>query len=1050
MKIRRFISIFMALMLMISLIPTVALASNDWLSIDVASAQVGEDITVKVIAQQEVQGIADVSLSFSFNKDVYNVKSVTWNNIGSLVAIGSDVSAANSAGNAAASWNDTYGATTLSNGTEICTLVFTPLKLDNVNNGLSMSLSITDAGAGDITPALGTVTKSVTITLPPSTIVINTYAGKTYDGAAVTDPTDVTVTGSDGAVTFKYYSDANCTNEISAPAKAGTYWVKATVAANATHAAATSAAKSFTIEKADYTYAGPTESADKTVGNQYPAGGYAYAAGVNSETVTGTLGWFTDYECTAAATGTFNNVGTETLYWQFTTADTNYVTVPKTGSVTFNVSALPVQDVTFGQVSIVDKTYGDPAFTIAAVNNTQNGGAITYSSSDENIATVNASTGEVTIKTQGSVEVTATAAAVTGYAQTAAKYTLNIAKKELTITDAEVAAKKYDGNTTAAVTSVTLDGIVPNETLVKDTDYTVTGVYNDADVADANQVTVTVTLLDTALANNYMIAGTYDKAATIAKADGAAAPAVTGSYAVSTTDDSKFAYTVTPIAGAEYSDDGTTYQDSNVFDNIIPESTATFYARIKGTDNVEVGAAGNTGVVTFSKLDYPSAPTLNYNVTGDSGNRTITITEVTGAEYAFDNGNYSDVNTKSGINDATVTVKIRYKATATMNASQEATASVNTAKEAQTLSFAEASVNKTYGNAAFTVTAANDRQDGGAITYSSTNQSVATVDAAGKVTIAGAGTATIKAQAAENAKYSQSAEAAYTLTVAQAPLTVTAKSYTIKVNGTVPDLSQGTHYTVTGLVGNDTIGGTITVKYQQNGQDATPDKTKTGTYDIVISGAEAPNANYAVPVHVNGTLKIEQEYVGGGGYYVPTVQKPTIEAGEGVKVTLSADGKVAAIEALEGYELESVKLNEIEKGIVKEVKNLKTGDKLVVTAKAVVTEPDHTDIIAALGDYKLTARSKIVTMKNGKKAVKVTWHDANGKELEFDGVEIFRSTQRYKGYDAEPIFDTDKDAYFNTAVKAGTKYYYRVRGYVEIDGERYYTDYSLKAWRTVK
>lgn len=1048
MKFRRFISIFMALMLMISLIPTVALASNDWLSIDVASAQVGEDITVKVIAQQEVQGIADVSLSFSFNKDVYNVKSVTWNNIGSLVAIGSDVSAANSAGNAAASWNDTYGATTLSNGTEICTLVFTPLKLDNVNNGLSMSLSITDAGAGDITPALGTVVKSVTITLPPSTIVINTYAGKTYDGAVVTDPTDVTVTGSDGAVTFKYYSDENCNSEISAPAKAGTYWVKATVAANATHAAATSAAKSFTIEKADYTYAGPTESTDKTVGNQYPAGGYAYAAGVNSETVTGTLGWFTDSECTAAATGTFNNVGTETLYWQFTTADTNYVTVPKTGSVTFNVSALPVQDVTYGQVSTVDKTYGDPAFTIAAVNNTQNGGAITYSSSDENIAAVNASTGEVTIKKQGSVEVTATAAAVTGYAQTAAKYTLNIAKKELTITDAEIAAKKYDGNTTAAVTSVTLDGIVPNETLVKDTDYTVTGVYNDADVADANKVTVTVTLLNTAMTDNYKIAGTFDKVATIAKADGAAAPAVTGSYAVSTTDDSKFAYTVTPVSGAEYSDDGTTYQDSNVFDNIIPESTATFYARIKGSDNVEVGAAGNTGAVTFNKLDYPSAPTLNYNVTGDSGNRTITITEVTGAEYAFDNGNYSDVNTKSGINDATVTVKIRYKATATMNASQEATASVNTAKEAQTLSFAEASVNKTYGNAAFTVTAANDRQDGGAIAYSSTNQSVATVDAAGKVTIAGAGTATIKAQAAENAKYSQSAEASYTLTVAQAPITVTAKSYTIKVNGTVPDLTQGTHYTVTGLVGNDVLGGTVAVKYQKNGQDAAPDKTKAGTYDIVISGAEAPNANYATPVHVNGTLKIEQEYVGGGGYYVPTVQKPTIEAGEGVKVTLSADGKVATIEALEGYELESVKLNEIEKGIVKEVKDLKTGDKLVATAKKLLTPAE--ELSALLGEYKLVARSKRTEAPSGKKAIMIYWFDENGKQLELDGVEIFRSVKKNDGYGIKPIFTSKSGKYYNTSIETGTRYYYMVRGYVELDGVKYFTDWSKKAWRTAK
>ena len=108
------------------------------------------------------------------------------------------------------------------------------------------------------------------------------------------------------------------------------------------------------------------------------------------------------------------------------------------------------------------------------------------------------------------------------------------------------------------------------------------------------------------------------------------------------------------------------------------------------------------------------------------------------------------------------------------------------------------------------------------------------------------------------------------------------------------------------------------------------------------------------------------------------------------------------------------------------------------------------EILAALADQKLAARSKLVTMKNGKKAVRITWYNANGEMMDFDGVEIYRSTKRYSGYGKKPIYTTNKDAYYNTTIKKGTKYYYKVRGFVIIDGQKYYTDWSLKAIRTVK
>lgn len=258
-----------------------------------------------------------------------------------------------------------------------------------------------------------------------------------------------------------------------------------------------------------------------------------------------------------------------------------------------------------------------------------------------------------------------------------------ITKRTLEITGATVTSKKYDGNTTATVETVTFNNLQNSETLEKDVDYTVVGVYNSANVKEANKVTVTVTLLNTEKAKNYQIAGTFDKTGeSIAKADSPAVPTVEGSYTFSTVDTTKFVYTVKTISGAEYKMDDGNYQDSNKFDNIVPESSHTFYARIKETDNVNVGEVGNTELITFVKLQNTNVPTLSFEVSGDSGNCMITITEVEGAEYSFDNGlTFGTANKKTGINNKTVQIAIRYKETVTYLASNAATATVNTMKE---------------------------------------------------------------------------------------------------------------------------------------------------------------------------------------------------------------------------------------------------------------------------------------------------------------------------------------------------------------------------------
>ena len=222
---------------------------------------------------------------------------------------------------------------------------------------------------------------------------------------------------------------------------------------------------------------------------------------------------------------------------------------------------------------------------------------------------------------------------------------------------------------------------------------------------------------------------------------------------------------------------------------------------------------------------------------------------------------------------------------------------------------------------------------------------------------------------------------------------------------------------------------TMTVSYSQNGE------TRTADITIKVDAASGGGGG------------------GGGGGYIPPVQNLTIDAGEGIKVTLSAYGTVATITVDDGYELADVVLNGVSKGKVTEVKGLKTGDKLVVTAAKKETEPTDpakAEILAKLSEQKLAARSALVTMKNGKKAVRITWYNRNGEMMDFDGVEIYRSTKKNSGYGKKPIFTSKTDKYTNTSVKVGTRYYYKVRGFVIIDGQKYYTDWSLKAIRTVK
>lgn len=162
--------------------------------------------------------------------------------------------------------------------------------------------------------------------------------------------------------------------------------------------------------------------------------------------------------------------------------------------------------------AIQNVTYGDVAFTQAV---TGAGTTVTYSSSDTSVATVDSTTGEVTIVGAGSANITASAVITQDFASAELSYKVNVAKKSVSISSANVNDKDYDGTTAATVGSVLFSGTVSGDTFTSGTDYTTSAVFASANAGDAQAVTVSVSMLN----SNYTLSGsTYTTTANIAKA----------------------------------------------------------------------------------------------------------------------------------------------------------------------------------------------------------------------------------------------------------------------------------------------------------------------------------------------------------------------------------------------------------------------------------------------------------------------------------------------------------------------------------------------------
>ena len=378
---------------------------------------------------------------------------------------------------------------------------------------------------------------------------------------------------------------------------------------------------------------------------------------------------------------------------------------------------------------------------------------------------------------------------------TPASVAVRIGKKPLTLSGVTAASKPYDGTTDADISSVTFDKV----TLNRGTDYTVTANFDDASVGSGKNVTATVTLMGQTAKNYSLEQSSFTTTGSIIKA---AAPDFVKETALTIVNGHEKTYTVTLPALPKL------------------ETPKEYGAPTYELGEIKLGGGYYTSgaKVENGELTLPIQKN-DVKTTGSVGTVTVVIKST----------NYEDI---------TLTVNV--------NATNKLVPTV-TAPTANAL---------TYNGAEQALVTAG-KTTGGTMLYrlgdSEWSEQIPTAKNAGEYTV------WYKVQG--NAEYADVAEQSLPVTVAKKAVTVTALDKSAYTGSTAPDLSSpeaDKDYKVEGLVGADTLSGTVTLDYAQ-----TLDMSKTGKTAINITGTLS-NDNYAI-TYVSGTLTVSRQSSSDGG-----------------------------------------------------------------------------------------------------------------------------------------------------------------------------------------
>lgn len=331
---------------------------------------------------------------------------------------------------------------------------------DNINVGENNgSVTITAVSDGNYT--FEPVTKEFNIVRQAGKISIKAnnaeYTGEAYDAE---NNIEVTKTGT-GDVTYTYYLDAKANtptttedksgaaSEGAAPKNAGTYYVKASMAASGNYGAATSNAEPFTIIKKALTIT--AEDKNITFGDAVPT--YTFTAkgyvGDDNDSVVNA-----NFACDYTQG---DNAGTYTI--TVTAAAANYDITCNAGTLTVAKKTLTADDLTPAAGNPTTKEYnGTTELPNVTYQVTINGNAYTVDGTAE-FDNKNVGIGKLVTFTPDALDNT-NYEFETGLTKT---FTADITAKALTVTGLTATGRVYDGTTTVELTGGELIGVISGD-----------------------------------------------------------------------------------------------------------------------------------------------------------------------------------------------------------------------------------------------------------------------------------------------------------------------------------------------------------------------------------------------------------------------------------------------------------------------------------------------------------------------------------------------------------------------------------------------------------